>query len=242
LRDRTLRSAQVNVVPGASMQRYLALRGIGNEKVRVIHNWADGELIRPIPPQDNRLRQEWGLEGRLVVGYSGNMGRVHEFETILGAAEALKIDAGIVFLFIGDGAHRKWLESEAQQRRLPNLRFLTYQPAERLGLSLSVPDIHLVTLRPEVEGFVVPSKFYGIAAAGRPTLFVGSTAGEIAQIVVDWQCGIAVQTGDVQGLAAAIKRLRSDSALCRKYGENARRVFEERFEKRIALAAWSEVL
>jgi glycosyltransferase involved in cell wall biosynthesis len=122
------------------------------------------------------------------------------------------------------------------------VRFLPYQPQERLAESLSAPDVHLISLRPEVEGFVVPSKFYGIAAAGRPTVFVGSTSGEIAQLVVDYQCGVAIRTGEVQGLAAAIRQLRTNEILRQKYGENARRVFDERFERRIALAAWSEIL
>jgi glycosyltransferase involved in cell wall biosynthesis len=242
LRDRTLHSSHVTITTGSHMKRYLVSRGVPEDRLRVIHNWADGTLIRPIRSQDNALRREWGLDGKFVVGYSGNMGRVHEFQTILGAMEALKGDTGIVFLFIGGGAQRPRVEAQVRDRSLSNVRFLPYQPQERLAESLSAPDVHLISLRPEVEGFVVPSKFYGIAAAGRPTVFVGSTSGEIAQLVVDYQCGIAVRTGDIQGLAAAIRQLRTDEILRQKYGENAHRVFEERFERRIALAAWSEIL
>ena len=242
LRDGTLRSASVNVVPGSSVRQYLTSRGIAEEKVRVIANWADGDLVHPVRPEDSRLRREWGFDGKFVVGYSGNMGRVHEFETILGAAESLKGDDNIVFLFIGDGAQKNWLENEVIQRSLVNVRFLPYQPIDQLAASLSVPDVHLVSLCPEVEGLVVPSKFYGIAAAGRPTLFVGDQDGEIAHLIREVQCGIAIGVGDVSGLVATIGLLKSDSSLYRKYCENARRVFEERFEKRIALAAWNKVL
>jgi len=224
------------------MKRHLASRGVPEDRLRVIPNWADGELIRPIDPKDNRLRREWGLEGKFVVGYSGNMGRVHEFETILKAADILKSDVGIVFLFIGDGAQRKWLEREAASRGLSQIRFLPYQAPERLAASLSAPDVHLVTLRPEAEGLVVPSKFYGIAAAGRPSLFVGSADGEIARIINESSCGIVVRTGDIEGLATAIRTLRNDPATCRNYGKNARRVFERRYDKHLALAAWSKVL
>lgn len=242
MRDRTLRAAQLNVVVGSTVQRYLLSRGIGESKLRVIHNWADGELIHPVGPEGNRLRREWGLDGKFVVGYSGNMGRVHEFETIVGAVEALKSDAGLVFLFIGDGAQKSWLEDAVRQRGLSNVRFQPYQPLEQLAASLSASDVHLISQRPEVEGFVVPSKFYGIAAAGRPAIFVGSEYGEIAYVINGSQCGIVVRAGDVEGLAAAIKRLKNDPALCRSYGENARRVFEQRFEKRHALQAWTEIL
>jgi colanic acid biosynthesis glycosyl transferase WcaI len=242
LRDRTLRSADVNVVLGFGMQQYLISRRVDEGKLRVIHNWADGELVHPVRREDSPLRREWGLDGKFVVGYSGNMGRVHEFETILGAAEALMRDAGIIFLFIGDGAQKKWLESEAHRRSLCNVQFLPYQPSSQLAASLSVPDVHLISLRPEFEGFVVPSKFYGIAAAGRPAIFVGSADGEIAQLVNDCQCGIAVQAGDIEGLVTAVTRLRNDPALCRNYGGNARRAFEKRFDRRIALDAWRRAL
>jgi len=105
-----------------------------------------------------------------------------------------------------------------------------------------VPDVHLISLLPEVEGFVVPSKFYGIAAAGRPTIFVGNVEGEIAQLVVESQCGIAVQTGDFDGLRAAILRLRNDVELRKTFGRNARDALEKRFDKRIALSAWNDCL
>jgi colanic acid biosynthesis glycosyl transferase WcaI len=242
LRDRTLKAAHLNVVVGSAVQRYLVSRGIGENKLRVIHNWADGKLIRPVKAEDNRLRREWGLEGKFVVGYSGNMGRVHEFETILGAAEAIKWDPGIVFLLIGDGAQKNWLVHESARRGISSIKFVPYQPSERLAASLSAPDVHLISLRPEVEGFVVPSKFYGIAAAGRPAIFVGSADGEIAQIIKESQCGIVVQAGNIEELAAAIRRLINDPVLCRTYGANARRVFEARFEKRIALSSWRAVL
>jgi len=242
MRNRTLHSSYATIVTGTRMKHYLASRGVPENKLWVIHNWADGALTRPINPEDNALRREWGLDGKFVVGYSGNMGRVHEFETILGAMEALKDDGGTVFLFIGGGAQRPWLEAQARERGLSNVRFMPYQPRERLAESLSVPDVHLISLLPEVEGFVVPSKFYGIAAAGRPTIFVGNVEGEIAQLVVESQCGIAVQTGNMDGLRAAILRLRNDVELRKTFGRNARDALEKRFDKRTALSAWNDCL
>lgn len=242
VRDVTLRAAHMNVVLGSAVRRYLISRGVDESKLRVIHNWADGELIRPVRPEDNRLRSEWGIEGKFVVGYSGNMGRVHEFETVLRAAGALKGDASIDFLFIGDGAQRKWIEHRAASLGLSSLQFRPYQPRVNLGNSLSVPDVHMVSLLPAVEGLVFPSKLYGILAAGRPVIFVGDPEGEIARILNDAQCGVAVRASDASGLVAAIIRLKDDVALCNDYGNNARRVFEDRFDKRIALAAWKPVL
>src|SRR6185503_4809828 len=110
--------------------------------------------------EKNILRREWNLQDAFVVGYSGNMGRVHEFGTILDAAERLKSSVNIVFLFIGEGAQRNWIEEEARRRGLENIMFKPYQPRKKLGLSLTIPDVHLISLRRSMEGLIVPSKFY----------------------------------------------------------------------------------
>jgi colanic acid biosynthesis glycosyl transferase WcaI len=242
LRDRSLQSAACNVVLGERMREFLLGRGLEPERIRVIENWADGDAIRPRAEASNRLRVEWGLQGKFVVGYSGNMGRVHEFGTILGAAEALRRRVDIVFVFIGGGKHREWIEEEARRRGLGNVQFRPYQSRERLAESLSVPDLHLVSLRPELEGLVVPSKFYGIAAAGRPTIFVGAREGEIAGKLRRFDCGVAVEQGDAEGLAAAIRGLADDFGTRERMGRNARAAFEANWEKRIACGKWLRLI
>jgi glycosyltransferase involved in cell wall biosynthesis len=241
LRDWTLRSARTNVVLSASMERYLLSRGVSADRVRVIPNWAVGDAICPVPERENVLRKSWGLEGKFVAAYSGNMGRVHEFETILDAAVGLEREKGIIFLFIGDGAQRHWIESRARELMLSNVLFQPYQPREILNKSLSLPDLHLVSLLPASEGYVFPSKLYGILAAGRPVVFVGDSKGEIAQLLNKERCGVAVQAGDAPGLVAAINRLKNDATLRKSSGENARRLFENRFDERVAFSAWRAV-
>ena len=102
--------------------------------------------------------------------------------------------------------------------------------------------MHLVTLRPELEGLIVPSKFYGIAAAARPAIFVGDPEGEIGSLVRAADCGYCVRQGDVEGLVAAISALRDDAELRERMGHNARRIFDERFDKPIAIGKWRELL
>ncbi len=112
----------------------------------VVPNWANGVMICPITPGANPLRPEWGLADKMVVGYSGNMGRAHEFRSIIDVAGELSNDTEIVFLFIGDGAQRRAIGDAAAERNLTNLLFKPYQPRESLDLSLGVADIHLVSL------------------------------------------------------------------------------------------------
>jgi glycosyltransferase involved in cell wall biosynthesis len=178
MRNWSLRSACKNIVIGDEMAKKVAGEGVKPSAIQVIHNWADGRAIQPVDRDKNCLRREWNLQDSFVVGYSGNIGRAHEFDTILNAAEKLKDAADIVFLFIGGGAQRDGIQEEARRRGLENIMFKPYQPREQLRLSLSVPDIHLISLQPSLEGLIVPSKFYGVAAAGRPTIFMAARTGK----------------------------------------------------------------
>jgi glycosyltransferase involved in cell wall biosynthesis len=243
LRDCSLASAACNVAIGEAMQARLKarLREQG-DRVRVIHNWADGEAIKPMPADANPLRKLWGLEGRFVVGYSGNMGRGHEFDTMLRAAQALHEVARFVFLFIGDGARRPEVERRVEEWGLANVLFQPYQPREILAQSLTVPDVHLVSMRPELEGLMLPSKIYGIAAAGRPAVFIGDPEGEIALLLKEEQCGYAVAQGDSATLVKQLQGFADDASLCERMGRNARAMFERRFDKPIAMKAWRELL
>jgi glycosyltransferase involved in cell wall biosynthesis len=242
MRDRSLARAAANVVLGQVMRKRVEAVGLAPGTITVIPNWADGAQLRPAQCDANPLRGEWSLGDRFVVGYSGNLGRVHEFRTLLDAASGLRAEDDIVFLFIGGGAQKAEVERAAAERKLPNVVFQPYQARERLQWSLGVADAHVVTLRPELEGLVVPSKFYGVAAVGRPTIFVGDPEGEIGSIVREAQCGTCVKEGDAGALARAILELRDQAPLRQWMGANARRVFEERFDMPIAIGQWRRLL
>ncbi|MCI0749626.1 MAG: hypothetical protein L0Y32_03625, partial [Nevskiales bacterium] len=147
-----------------------------------------------------------------------------------------------VFLFIGGGARRSWLEQECRRRGLGNVKFQPYQPRARLTLSLNVPDVHLISLNPAFEGLVLPSKFYGIAAAGRPVLHVGDRDGDVSCLVREAECGDTITPGNVAALTARLQQLASDPAGCARLGANARRAFEARFDRPLAVRAWTEAL
>jgi glycosyltransferase involved in cell wall biosynthesis len=242
LRNTSLRNASANVVLGRLMCKRIISLCVDPRTVIVIPNWADGSAIKPVPADSNPLRAEWEVDDKFVVGYSGNMGRAHEFQTVLDAAAALRDAPDIVFLFIGGGAQKSMIAEAAAQRGLSNLLFKPYQPRDRLTLSLGVADVHLASLQPSLEGLIVPSKFYGIAAAGRPTIFIGDPDGEIGSEIRAADCGQCVVPGDAEGLVAAIQRLRRDRELLARQGSNARRLFDEKFDKPIAVEKWRSLL
>ena len=105
-----------------------------------------------------------------------------------------------------------------------------------------VADVHLVSLNPKLEGLIVPSKFYGIAAAGRPTLFIGAANGEIARLIEEFECGFTINPGDGKGLADRILQLAQDPQLCAALGARARTAFEKHWDKSRAVEKWDEVL
>jgi len=242
LRNRSLHRAVTNVVVGEEMQSRLVREHIPAEKIRVIHNWADGELIKPLARTNNPLVREWGLQDKFIVGYSGNLGRGHDYEVILEAARKLKPHKQIVFLFIGGGAGIEKLKSVQQHDDLDNVVYQNYQRRETLTFSLGVSDIHLITLRPEMTGLMVPSKFYGVAAAGKPVLFVGTEECEIARIIREAQCGEIIKPGDGTGLADKILILQQSPSLLMEMGRRARKVFDEKFTSVHAFRQWELLL
>jgi colanic acid biosynthesis glycosyl transferase WcaI len=161
---------------------------------------------------------------------------------LLEAAELLRADRTTVFLMIGGGANMRALASEAQARGLQQLRFLPYQPRSALPDSLAAGDVHLVTLLPQLEGLVVPSKLYGILAAGRPVVFVGDTDGELARLIREHRVGVAIASGDAPALRDALCRLRDEPAERIRMGARARALFEQRYTLSAAVQRWQAVL
>jgi glycosyltransferase involved in cell wall biosynthesis len=241
MRDASIRQAVLNVVLGDLMAERLRER-VPDAAVAVLHNWADGSAVSPMEHGSDSMRAKWGVGDRFVVGYSGNLGRAHHFETILAACARLRDRDDIAFVFVGDGPRRARVEAEAARLRLPNVRFLPLQPRERLGASLGAIDAHLVSLHPSLEGLVVPSKFYGIAAAGRPTVYVGNVEGEIPRLLRDGPCGIAVAPGDDEALSRAVAHLAAHRDEARLMGERARRKFEREFDLPVQAARWESLL
>jgi glycosyltransferase involved in cell wall biosynthesis len=170
------------------------------------------------------------------------MGRVHEFETLLEAAEQFRDDPRIVFLFMGDGFQRPWIAREAEKRGLSNILFRPYQPREGMINTLGVPDVHLISQRKDMEGLVFPSKLYGILAAGRPSLFIGAEQGDVARILLTKQCGLVAAEGDATGVVAGIRQLQKDPDLLHAMGGRARALFERRYDIEVALLSWCQVL
>jgi colanic acid biosynthesis glycosyl transferase WcaI len=241
LRNATLREAAATVVVGDLMGRKVEALGAPAERIHVIANWCNDEDI--VAPADNPLRREWNLADKFVLGYSGNLGRAHDFATVLAAAERLRDEPRIDFLMIGGGKRFAELSAAVQARGLSGaFRFLPYQARTLLSYSLGAADAHWVSLDPRLEGLMVPSKFYGIAAASKPIVVIGDPNGELARLVRLNNCGFAVAPGDSDTLAATLRQLLNAPQTVLEMGARARQMLDAHFTRKQGLARWRRLL
>jgi glycosyltransferase involved in cell wall biosynthesis len=225
------------VAIGEVMAERLLQKGLRPERLRVIHNWSDAAL-GTVPAEQNWFLDAHHLRGKFVVQYSGNMGRGHEFDTLLNAADRLRHDPKVIFVLIGDGAKRPEIEKVVQSRGLSNVLMLPYQKREDLPHSVGAADLCVTSLSNGLEGLIVPSKLYGVMAAGKAVLHFGRAHSEVAQIVTATQCGQVVAHGDVDGAVAAITRLAAAPAEAAAQGARGRQAFLAQYERSRATAQW----
>jgi len=246
IRGELLRGTRVSVGASASGS---ANAGAKNDHIITIHNWANGDRIKVLKNEDacaenNYLKKKWGLEGKFVVLYSGNIGYLHEFDTIIAAAEYLAKEGmeEIVFVFIGEGIKKSYIEEKIKEKRLYNILFFPYQSREMLTYSLGLADVSLVTLEKGFEGMVVPSKIYGILASGKPVIAIIGEESEITEIIRRGKCGEIIKIGDFKALSNAIINYYKNPQKCNEEGMNGRKYFEKNFERKIAIKKYIKVI
>ena len=237
---RLVREADAVVALGDRMKRRLVEeKGAPPASVHVIHNWADCEAITP-GPKDNAFSRAHGLHDKFVLMHSGNVGLSQNLDVLIEAAARLQSRERLVVAIVGDGARRGPLEAMAKQRGLTNVRFFPYQPRELLHESFATADAFVVSLKPGLEGYIVPSKLYGILAAGRPFVAAVDPSCEVATIATEHSCGLVAPPGSPEALVDAVARLCDDPAAARRMGENARRA-SWLYDRRAAVRAYHDL-
>jgi len=210
-----------------------------DDRIRVIPNFVDTERIRPADPEAGGYRREHGLDGRQVVMYAGNVGFSQSLDLMLAAARALADRPEVVFVINGGGSARPELERAAAD--LPNLRFVDFQPKDRLPEVLAAADIHVVPLRRGLARSSVPSKTYSILAAGRPVVASVDEGTEVARVVERAGAGLAVPPDDPAAFTAAVTKLLDGPDQARAMGR-AGRDLVERWASPAAVAEQYEAL
>lgn len=226
--DWSRRNADSIIALGECMRVRLLARGIQSETIAVIDNWADSTQIAVAPRHTDR--------NSLLLLYSGNLGLAHDVETLIGAIRRLRDDARFRFLFVGGGPRHAELASFLQADKINSVELRSYVPRGELGSSLGAGDIGIVTQRETCCGSVVPSKVYGLLAAGRPILFVGPGAATPASIVRRHACGWHIDNGDVEGLVSLLNHLAEHPDEISAAGRNGRLALEQEFDRPLGTA------
>ncbi len=244
--DAGYRHADLVVDLGFRMKERIAERGVPADRLLTIPVWSAGDEVWPVAPADNGVRRALGLrDDQLTVMYSGNAGLAHRFDEVLEAMRRLRDDDRFRFVFVGSGPRRAAIEAFIAEHNLANASTHDYFPREQLAESLSAADVHLLTLQEAFAGIAVPSKLYGVMAAGRPVLMVGPERSEPARTIQEHGVGEVIDPatgGTADGVVAALGRLADDPDARRAQGARARAAFQAHFDRPILTEQWAQAL
>jgi glycosyltransferase involved in cell wall biosynthesis len=217
-----VRRAACNVALGETMrQRLIDGKGAPPERTTIIANWADTSAIVP-GPKRNPFSEAHGLADKFVVMHSGNIGLSQNLETLVETAALLRGVPDVQVVFVGEGVRKADLQERARALGLTNVTFLPFTPRERLSESFATADLFVISLQRGLAGYIVPSKLYGILAAGRACVAAVEDACEVAAIVRARQCGRLAEPGNARDLADQILAFHADRAMAEQMGANAR--------------------
>jgi colanic acid biosynthesis glycosyl transferase WcaI len=239
-----MRHSDAVVVLGRCMRERVLAKGIDADRVSVIPPWAPEEAHgASAPSADNPYRQRWKSGATTLFMYSGNFGLGHDFATIERAIRELCREPGSQFALVGGGKRKSSLVGAlAGQVASGQVIDEPYQEREQLQDLLGAADVHLVSLAAGCEGTMVPSKFYGILAAGRTVIYVGTASGEVARVVTETGCGDVTVPGDVDALVQAMRRMRDDPQLRLSHGKHAEAASRGPYARERALELWTDLL
>ncbi len=212
-----------------------------DERVRIIPNWADTDLVKP-RRGENRILKRYGLSEKFVVQYAGNMGRSHDLETIVDCAKSLWDREDIHFLLAGSGAKKAWLVRTVAERKLTNVTVADRVPREDLPELLTAGDVGLIPFVPGMSGVSVPSRLYNMLAAGMPILALADAHSELALVVSEENVGVVVPPGNLAALEQTILQLAAQPEARTGMARRARRAAESAYQFETILEAYCEVM
>lgn len=237
---RAYRNADRVVVLSEDMRRTLTSEGLPEKLCVKIPNWID---MRGFPADiggngadrsANAFRAREGIDpARFLVMYSGNLGTTQLLEVFLDAAGMLQDRPDVLFALVGAGSGERGLRARAKQRRLENVRFFPYQPKDLLQDSLTAANLHFLSAHPNALGYLMPSKFYGILAAGRPVLAAVQRNSELARLIETENVGAVVPPDDAEAIASAITKAAAAPDRLAQQGRRARGLAQTRYDRHV---------
>lgn len=220
-----LERARRVIVLGEDMRARILAKGVPALRIAVVRDGAETVAAdRPPPPLDAGVMETIRGNYRFVVVHAGNLGFYGAWETLITAARELEGE-GVGLVFVGEGADKARVQAAAEG--CAAVRLLPFFPTAKIPSVLAAADIHAITVKRGLEGIVVPSKLYGILAAGKPMLVVAPLESEAARVALTWGCGVACDPEQPQALAARLRELAHDPERVRQMGARARALAPE---------------
>lgn len=236
------------IVVGNDMSETLKHR-FKNKKVPhhvVINNWTNEDEILPLSKEEPNIQhflKENNLVGKFIIMYSGNLGLYYDLENIIKVTESFKKHQHLAFVFIGEGAVKEKMKAFIEEKAISNVHFLPYQPKEFIKYSLNAADVHLVVNQKGIKGVSVPSKIYGVMAAGKPILGVLERKSEAEILIRKSNCGVVVEPQDYEGIIEQIQKFYSmKQEDLSKLGYNGREYLERHLKRKISINKYRETL
>jgi glycosyltransferase involved in cell wall biosynthesis len=236
----SLKKSDRLVVIGRDMEKWIRQITDKCDNLAYIPLWQDDKLISPAESSVNDLCSEFGLNDRFVIQYSGNMGLWNDMYTI-GRAVRSNPDQ-VTFMFIGNGMRKKELLDSFNNKVPENVIMMPFQANADFRKTVTACHAALVSLGKGLEGMAVPSKIYGIMAAGIPVIAIVPFESEIAMIVKEENCGIVVEPGDAEGIINAILQLKSDEEKRKIMGAKGRKAFEDKYTTKVIAFKYKKML
>ncbi len=240
LNNKALSHSDLVVPLGNSMKLKLEKKGVDPNHIKVIPDSVDTDFLKPIETDGRKILGELDLNGKFVVMYSGNIGLAQDFSSILKAASL--IDDTFTLVFIGDGSGNDDLMKESSELRLKSIIFLPYQPYDQLPNSLNIADLHLIPLKKEISGSIVPSKLYPILAIGKPYLAIANHESEPVDIAKRFGCGLWAEPGDVIDIKEKIEWSIKNRPKLLEMGMVGRKIALERYDKDKVTKEWVKTI
>lgn len=235
------RQADLIISVTDSFKQELQNRGISANKIKIVTNGIDLSKYKPLLEKDNSFSEEFQLQGKFVAGYVGTHGLAHALDSIIEAAELLKIEDDIRILFAGGGADRARLEKLVETRDLTNVIMIPRQPMENMPKIWSLCDVSLVSLKDTpLFSKVIPSKIFESMAMSLP-IIISVPEGESTQIIITQKAGLVIPPENSNSLFEAILNIKNDKNLYSYLADNSRLAASKFNRKTLAIEMLSHI-
>lgn len=238
----TYRNADKIIVISEDFKRNIMAKGVPEDKIEVIYNWVDENVVVNVDRKDNVLFDRYGLDrNKFYITYCGNIGLTQNMDMLLEVAKELSCETKIHFVLVGEGAYKKDVERIIKEKELENITLLPFQPYEEISHVFSLGDVGLIISKPGVGENSVPSKTWSIMSAERPVI-ANFDENELKTIIENNGCGVFTKAGDKDAFKQAIQALYHDKEKGVEMGKNGRRFILQNLTKEIGTSKYVQVI